>query len=168
VQKLRVEIEQVVEVVDMTHSYPTINALDCDIDTDSDLDEDVKVQQSVGQLGSKGISKEGKTQSDILPDHRLPTPSETGSPNTVLPTSSEPPVSPSTIVVATHENPETQSEASPVDLGNDNRKPGYKNSEVSSDLSSQTGHETVGDKPTLLHSNSQRSSLPTFQQLLQA
>jgi hypothetical protein len=124
-----------VEVVDMTPSYPTVNALDRDIDTDLDLDEDIEVQQLVGQSGSKGISKEGETQSDILPDHRLPTPPETGSPNTVLPTSSEPPVSPGTIVVVTHENAETQSEAPPVDLGNDNRKPGYKNSEVSSDLS---------------------------------
>ncbi len=39
---LRVEVEQVVEVVDMTSSQPLTDGLDLDIDLDSDVDQGIK------------------------------------------------------------------------------------------------------------------------------
>ena len=76
-QQLRLEAEQIIEVVDMASSQPLFDRLDLDTDTDSDLDQGSGNQYLSNQSKSREISKGVETPDDSLPDHRLPMPSET-------------------------------------------------------------------------------------------
>jgi hypothetical protein len=135
-QQLRVEAEQVIEVMDMTSSQPLIDRLELDTNTDSDLDQSSEVRQSSNHPKSREMSKGVEIPNDSLPDHRLPTTSETES-QTLASTTISRQLTPESDVIVVGA-PGTSSRWLQVESENstkEDRKPGYKNNEVSADVS---------------------------------
>jgi hypothetical protein len=135
-QQLRVEAEQVIEVVDMASSQPLIDRLELDTDTDSDLDQSSGVRQSSNHPKSYEMSKGVEIPNDSLPDHRLPTPSETES-RTLASTTISQQLTPESdvIIVGAPESSSRRLQAESENSTEEDRKPGYKNNEVSADVS---------------------------------
>ena len=135
-QQLQVEAEQVIEVVDMASSQPLIDRLDLDTDTDSDLDQTSEVQQLSNRSRSHELSKGVETPDDSLPDHRLPTLSETES-RTLASTTISRQLTPESdvIVVGAPKTSSRRLQAESENSTEEDHKPGYKNNEVSADMS---------------------------------
>jgi hypothetical protein len=140
-QQLQIEAEQVIEVVDMASSQPLIDRLNLDIDTESDFDQASGVQQSSNRHKLHELSKGVEAPDSNLPDHKLPTSSETKSHELTPATTSRQLTPSSNMIVVTSSGistnrqstlPPTESEDPSANKG---RKPGYKNNEVSSDMS---------------------------------
>ena len=123
-------------MVDMASSQPLIDRLDLDTDTDSDLDQTSEIQQLSNRSRSHESSKGVETPDDSLPDYRLPTPSETES-RTLASTMISRQLTPETnvIVVGAPKTSSRRLQAESENSTEEDYKLGYKNNEVSADMS---------------------------------
>ena len=121
----------------MASSQPLIDRLELDTDTDLDLDQSSGVRQSSNHPKPRELGKRYESHKDNLPDHRLPTPSETGS-HELTPATISRRLTPSSDVIVVRAS-ETSSRLPPAELEDpsedEDRRLGYKNNEVSSDIS---------------------------------
>ena len=84
-KRLRAEVEQVIEVIDMASSQPLIDGLDLDLDSDSDSDLDLGIDEFQPYEPYKpGKAREIESSPSTSLDHRLPTPAETMSSDSTL------------------------------------------------------------------------------------
>ena len=121
----------------MASSQPLIDRLELDTDTDSDLDQSSGVRQSSNHPKPRELGKGHESHEDNLHDHRLPTPSETES-RELTPATISRQLTPSSDVIVVRAS-ETSSQLPPAELEDpsedEDPRPGYKNNEVSSDIS---------------------------------
>ena len=125
----------------MTSSQPHIDRLELDTDTDSDLNQSSGVRQSSNHPKPRELGKGCESYNDSLPDHRLPTPSETEL-WVLTPTTTSRQLTPSSdmIVVTPSGIPINRQSTLPLtelqDPSKDeDRRPKYKNNEVSANMS---------------------------------
>ena len=85
VKRLRVEVEQVVEVIDIASSQPLTDGLDLNLDLDIDSDSDLDLEEPQPyELHKSGKAREIESSSGSTLDHRLLTPAETASSDSTL------------------------------------------------------------------------------------
>ena len=126
-QVLQSEPEQIVEVVDLATSQPLTDGLEIDTDSDSELESSSESHTAVE--GSQSHQKRIQKESNVINLHdntHLPTPSDTES------------LISDVIEVLPNERssvPLTEVDVLPIGTPDNDRRPGHKNSEVSSNVS---------------------------------